>query len=128
MLSVCLDESVVGRKEFVLPSCRSNRSLGMVGNAHMTTHLSVKCFVQRHSAQQLQELRNAQCSQAGKAGLYDVLFAGDVVFYWGFEEQQPEPSVRQKADFVDALVGLLFITGRWELSDWLCARIVDREN
>ncbi len=103
---MCLDDSVVARKEFNL-SCRSNKPLGMVGNAHLASHLAVKCYLNRSTPQQYQELRNTLTSQANKAAVFDVLFHkaenGDVTFRWGFEDT-PQASVRQKADFIVSIV------------------------
>jgi hypothetical protein len=125
MMTLCLDESMTSRKELVL-SCRSNKPLGSIGNAHLSTFVALKCFKERATAQMYQEVRDTRCSQVAKADHYDSWFkdaAGAVLLHWGFEER-PEPSTRQKADFVDALIGLLVLTQRWSAVDWLCAQIV----
>ena len=126
LLQVCLDESVVARTEFVV-SCRSSKCMVSVGSAHLATRIAVLCYLNRRAtAQDYQNLRDQRCRQTDKAVFFDRLFGrSDVFLYWGFEDQR-EPSTRQKADFVDALIGMLFLRNKWGLADWVCHELVGK--
>jgi hypothetical protein len=123
MLCVLLDDSIVSRTEFKL-QCRSNKCLAQVGAAHLTSYVAVKSFVDYLTPKEFQNLRDTRCTQVGKANQYDSLFKErDVMLFWGFEEQS-EPTVRQKAECVDALLGVLVLLKKWDVASWLCEQIV----
>jgi hypothetical protein len=124
MMALCLDESMTARKELVL-ACRSNKALASIGNAHMSTFVALMCYRERATPQRYQEIRDTRCTQAAKAAHFDTWFRaanGEVLLHWSFETT-PVPTVRQKADFVDALVGLLVLTRQSLLVEWLLERI-----
>ena len=121
IMALCLDESMTARKELMV-SCRSNKALASIGNAQLSTSVALKCYRERASAQRYQEIRDTRCTQAAKAELFDSWFKGEaVILHWSFETA--ETTTRQKADFVDALIGLLVLTGQTILAEWLCAKI-----
>ena len=126
LLQVCLDESVVARTEFTL-LCRSSKCMVSVGSAHLNTRIAVLCYLNRQAtAQDYQNLRDQRCKQTDKAVLFDRLFGKNaVLLFWGFEDGR-EPSTRQKADFVDALIGMLFLRNKWSLADWVCHELVGK--
>ena len=125
-MCLVLDESVVARKEFVV-ACRSNKCVGAVGSAHLTTFVAMKSFLEKLSPQQNQGIRDKKCTQNAKAEEYDVMFGKEqVLLYWGFEDTM-FPSTRQKADMIDALIGMLFLLGNFTLANWVCERLVNKE-
>jgi len=115
---VALDASVVRRQEFVL-KCNSNSHLAYVGDAFLTWYLAKTQFISGSTQKEYQDCRNDKTSNDSLAVYFDNLFErGTYILVW-----EDEPSVRQKASFVEALIGMLSMCGHLDLANNLCKEL-----
>lgn len=111
-MSVCLDDSMVKRVEFKLEGVQGNRQLAYLGDAYISKRLAQLAFDSDFEPSQFQSWRTSHTSDTHLAAVYDRMFQEDVILYFG---KEPAPSVKQKATFMEALVGALPKAERREL-------------
>ncbi len=99
---VCVDESIVNRTEFSI-NLPSNRRLAYVGDAFLALQLAQQAFEKQLTPEDYQKWRGVCLSDKYLARVYDELFPKDDVIVH-FNDTL---SVKQKATFIEALVGLL---------------------
>lgn len=103
-MSVCLDDSMVKRVEFKLEGIQGNRQLAYLGDAYISKYLAQLAFDSDFDPSQFQSWRTSRTSDNHLASVYDQTFQENVILYFG---KDPAPSVKQKATFMEALVGAL---------------------
>lgn len=110
--------------------CPGNQALAVVGDAYLSLYLAKKLFVENGmgrsiSAKQMQQAREDRTCESALVRFYDRTFAGqDVIVRWQDVGQHTGPSSRQKAQFVEALVGSLEVNGYLQARDLLCQDIL----
>lgn len=98
----CIDESITNRTEFSL-DVSSNRKLAYLGDAFLSYDLARRAFERDMSPEDAQTWRAARTSDKHLATVYDRIFGTeDVVLHFN-----DVLSVKQKATFIEALLGLL---------------------
>lgn len=98
----CIDESIANRTEFSLDT-PSNRSLAYLGDAFLSYRLALRACDKRMTPDAFQTWRTSHTSDKHLAGVYDTLFGSeDVVLHFN-----DTLSVKQKATFIEALIGLI---------------------
>lgn len=111
-MSVCLDDSMMKRVEFKLEGIQGNRQLAYLGDAYISLYLAQLAFDSDFDPSQFQSWRTSHTSDTHLAAVYDRTFQEDVILYFG---KDPTPSMKQKATFMEALVGALPKAERREL-------------
>ena len=105
-VDVCVDESITKRTEFKLDGAKCNRALAYLGDAHLSLYLAQSAYAKGFSAHEFQAWRTLRTSDQYLASVYDKMFGENVIVFECFGG----PTTRQKATFVEALIGALGTT------------------
>lgn len=118
-----VDSSLVNRTEFFVEA-PANRLLAYVGDAYLTLHVAKRCFCLRHTPHDYQLERNHQTNEKRLARVYQQLFGVEALVVT-FNDV---PGVRQKAEFIEALIAALELSVDRELAEWLCERVANNDD
>ncbi len=115
---VCLDPSITGRTEFTL-SCESNRNLAYLGDSYLSLFIASAAYENNQSATEFQNLRSKFSSRnhLGDAAFPALFGTTPVTLCWPLSSS---PTRNQKAEFIEALIGMLHEASHEDLADWLC--------
>jgi hypothetical protein len=110
-----IDQSLIAylQSNRVVVRCAGNQALAIVGAARLSLHHASQLFIagdygRSCTGQQLHDARYSRTSEAHLASIYDALFGDrEIIVRWKDAGQTSGPSARQKAQFIEALVGAL---------------------
>ena len=130
LAQACLDEGLMARPEFKAP-CFGNARAAYVGDALLTLHIARSSFVALKSPKDHQADRTRWCQKNALASFYDRFFAGCAPLPLTWEvmltnggAQPTQPTAHQKAEFVEAIMGVLLMSKNEELATIFCTWIV----
>lgn len=130
----CLDRSVVSRCEFPFESKISNRELAVVGDAYLTFYIVSTAYERpdRLVADDYQQLRTRWSSDRNVAQFFDDYLspkgAAFLACMAGRETTTSGFTKRQKATYVEALVGLLArVAESRPIANLICKLICETE-
>lgn len=130
LAQACLDEGLMARPEFKA-QCFGNARAAYVGDALLTLYIARSSFEALKSPKDHQADRTRWCQKNALASFYDRYFVGCAPLPLTWEvmltnggAQPTQPTAHQKAEFVEAIMGVLLMSGNEELATFLCTQIV----
>lgn len=126
LVQACLDEGLTGRVEFKVP-CSGNARAAYVGDALLTLYIAKNSFLQNKSPKDYQADRTRWCQKIALSNFYDRFF-GDctpIPLTWESVLNEVAPTAHQKAEFVEAILGVLTMSGKEKLALLFCSWIVN---
>lgn len=133
-LSACtVDQSLASylKTNRVVVDCAGNAALANVGDAYLTLYIAKQCFSSTATAQSMQGVRERATCQAHLCAVYDALFSdcqAPVIVRWRSTGDSPVPSARQRAEFIEAIIGQLCIGQCTYMCDLVCDFILKALN
>lgn len=105
----CLDSSVIGRVEFT-STATGNGKLAYLGDSVLTQEIATLAFEKDLVPKNYQIMRSNFTDKQRLSGLFDHLFqTRKVLLTWDFFYSGASYTMRQKAEFIEALLGLFKI-------------------
>ena len=101
--------------------CAANVKLAYVGDAYLSLYVSEVAFERNYVQEDHQHLRSSVTSNSHLSKFHDSWFKYETVLLPVNSKQ----SEKQKADFIEALIGILHCAGYWVLRDFICKSIVN---
>ena len=127
-----VDLSVVNRPSEVASysGAQSNKLCAYLGDALLTQRIAIHAFKTGMPPVDYSKLRQTKTSREHLARMYDTIFKdGNVVVSFpqdGVNWREP-PTTNQKAEFIEALIGVVFVTGNTSPALWLVKQCVGVE-
>lgn len=127
-----VDQSLIAylRNNHVVIDCAGNQALAVVGDAFLSLSLAKQLMtnmVRGVTAQQMQKAREIATCEASLVRFYDHVFgaSGDVIAAWRDANAPAVPTARQKAQFVEAILGSLAIHDMEWAGNMVCQKIFE---
>ena len=123
--NVGLDSSMTSRTEFSV-SCSSNQTLVYVGDAYLQLFIASACFKRNKVPKDHQTNVQKFVSNKYLSTVFDKLLPNIEPLRWK-DSKVGKATPKQKAQCLEALIGMLYVIGMNELADWVCSKIVEIE-
>lgn len=126
LAQACLDEGLISRVEFKVP-CTGNARAAYVGDALLTLYIAKNSFIANKSPKDHQADRTRWCQKNALASFYDRFFgdSAPLPVTWEVILNGSPPTAHQKAEFVEAVLGVLWMSGKDKLALLFCSWIVN---
>eukprot|EP00038_Savillea_parva_P010568 m.191191 g.191191 ORF g.191191 m.191191 type:complete len:194 (+) comp18270_c0_seq1:103-684(+) len=127
-----VDLSVVNRPSEVASysGAQGNKLCAYLGDALLTQRIAIHAFKTGMQPVEYSKLRQMKTSREHLGSVYDAIFkdANVVVsFPQGSDNWRVPPTNNQKAEFIEALIGVVFVTGNNGPALWLVKQCVGFE-
>ena len=119
----CVDDSVVKRNFFKV-NCPSNRMAAVVGDKLLSLRIAQASFVAGNSAERFQTDSSRVSANDHLAAKFDQYLSPACCLLL----VEDEPSTRQKATLLEAVVGCLYMYGHEDLAFELVRKIIAQED
>jgi 23S rRNA maturation mini-RNase III len=116
---IVVDHSIVSQQEFTV-RCSSNKRLAYVGDAVLTLYIAKMYFNSGKSGWEYQFTRSEHSKASNLAKFHDSWFNFETVLLVPNQQQ----SQKQKAEFIEALIGMLEIFGHDKSKEFVCNKIL----
>lgn len=125
LAQACLDEGLVSRVEFKAQA-PGNARAAYVGDALLTLYIAKASFLASKTPKDHQADRTRWCQKNALAAFYDRFFVGSapLLLTWEVMLNNTPPTAHQKAEFVEAVLGVLSMSGKDNLAALFCSWIV----
>jgi hypothetical protein len=120
-----VDISIIGRKgvEILEMNLPDNRRCAYVGDSYLTLHVAEQSYKSSYTPEQFQNLRTSVTSKTHLAYCYDQILGSDCDILRNQAWIDPL-SQRQKAEFIEAILGALYDAGNKTALKAVCQSIV----
>lgn len=122
-----VNDSFLSNKDIILEDCRSEAQLELIGDAYLAFKLQKELFVTTWNTnkvmtrEECQNIRSRITCNTNLAKFHDAWFPFRTMLTL---DQNVAQSMKQKADFVEALIGLLSLCNE-QAAIWLCYEIFE---
>ena len=119
LYTLSLSRAIMANPDYTI-DCSSNVKLAYVGDAYLSLYVSEVAFEWKYIQEAHQDLRSVVTSNSHLSKFHDSWFKYETVLLPPNSKQ----SEKQKADFIEALIGVLHCSGYHEQRDFLCHSII----
>ena len=111
----------------VVVDCAGNGPLAHVGDAYLSWYVARKTFSPTTTTQLMQGQREKVTCEKNLCAFYDLIFdKREVIVRWRSPNDASAPTSRQRAEFIESLIGAFHLAGHAVACDFLCELLFSR--